>query len=76
MKLRELAERLDCTLEGDGDIEIARIAAIEDAGPGDLTFFANPNMPLHCRHTRASAVIAAPASPAAVRDAARRPSRT
>jgi UDP-3-O-[3-hydroxymyristoyl] glucosamine N-acyltransferase len=42
VKLRDLAARLDCTLEGDGDIEIARMAAIEDAGPGDLTFFANP----------------------------------
>ncbi len=61
MKLRDLAVRLDCTLEGDGDIEIARIAAIEDAGPGDLTFFANPKYADALRHTRASAVIAAPA---------------
>jgi UDP-3-O-[3-hydroxymyristoyl] glucosamine N-acyltransferase len=61
VKLRDLAARLDCTLEGDGDIEIARIAAIEDAGPGDLTFFANPKYADALRHTRASAVIAAPA---------------
>ena len=42
MKLRELAERLACRLEGDGEIEIVRVAGIEDAGPGDLTFVANP----------------------------------
>ncbi len=60
MKLRDLAARLDCTLEGDGDIEIARMAAIEDAGPGDLTFFANPKYADALRHTRAAAVIAAP----------------
>jgi UDP-3-O-[3-hydroxymyristoyl] glucosamine N-acyltransferase len=61
VKLRDLAARLDCTLEGDGDIEIARIAAIEDAGPGDLTFFANPRYADALRYTRASALIAAPA---------------
>jgi len=61
VKLRDLAARLDCTVEGDGDIEIARIAAIEDAGPGDLTFFANPKYADALRQTRASAVIAAPA---------------
>jgi UDP-3-O-[3-hydroxymyristoyl] glucosamine N-acyltransferase len=60
VKLRDLAARLDCTLEGDGDVEIARIAAIEDAGPGDLTFFANRKYADALRHTRASAVIAAP----------------
>jgi UDP-3-O-[3-hydroxymyristoyl] glucosamine N-acyltransferase len=42
LKLQTLAERLGCRLEGDGSIEINRVAAIEDAGPGDLTFFANP----------------------------------
>src|SRR5215510_14300665 len=36
MKLRELAERLACRLEGDGEIEIVRVAGIEDAGTGDL----------------------------------------
>jgi hypothetical protein len=33
--------RLHCVLDGDGDIDIARVAAIHDAGPGDLTFLAN-----------------------------------
>jgi UDP-3-O-[3-hydroxymyristoyl] glucosamine N-acyltransferase len=60
VKLREVAARLSCVLEGDGDIEITRVAAIEDAGPGDLTFFANRKYLDQLRQTRASAVIAAP----------------
>jgi UDP-3-O-[3-hydroxymyristoyl] glucosamine N-acyltransferase len=58
VKLREVAERLACTLEGDGTIDIVRVAAIEDAGPGDLTFFANPKYAPALRRTGASAVIA------------------
>ncbi len=61
MTLREIAERLECTLEGDGAVDIVGVAAIEDAGPGDLTFLANPKYADAARHTRASAVIAAPA---------------
>ncbi len=57
MKLRELAERLDCRLEGDGDIEIERVAGLEQAGSGDLAFFANRKYAPALRRTRASAVI-------------------
>jgi len=57
LKLRDLAERLECRLEGDGDIEINRVAAIEVAGPGDLTFFTNPKYARELRKTAASAVI-------------------
>ncbi|HEX6976202.1 MAG TPA: UDP-3-O-(3-hydroxymyristoyl)glucosamine N-acyltransferase [Vicinamibacterales bacterium] len=57
MKLREVAERIDCRLEGDGELDIRRVCAIEDAGPGDLTFFANPKYAAELRRTRASAVI-------------------
>src|SRR5438105_15735193 len=57
MKLRELAERLACRLEGDGEIEIVRVAGIEDAGPGDLTFVANPKYLNALVTTRASAVV-------------------
>ena len=59
MKLRELAERLHCRLEGDGEIDITRVAGIESAGPGDVTFFANPRYAAQLRATRASAVILA-----------------
>ena len=57
MKLKEIVARLGCRLEGDGEIEIRRIAPIEDAGAGDLTFFANPKYVAQLRGTRASAVI-------------------
>ena len=57
MKLRDIAERLECRLEGDGEIEIHRVAGIEDAGPGDLTFFTNPKYARALRTTGASAVI-------------------
>ncbi|HJR58506.1 MAG TPA: UDP-3-O-(3-hydroxymyristoyl)glucosamine N-acyltransferase [Vicinamibacterales bacterium] len=57
MKLSELAGRLDCTLEGDGGIDVHRVTGIEDAGPGDVTFFANPKYAAALRRTRASAVI-------------------
>jgi UDP-3-O-[3-hydroxymyristoyl] glucosamine N-acyltransferase len=57
LKLQDIAERLDCRLEGDGAIEIRGVAGIEDAAPGDLTFFANPKYAPALRSTRASAVI-------------------
>ena len=59
MKLQEIAERLGCRLEGDGTIEISGVAALEDAEPGQLTFFANPRYTAELKRTRASAVIAA-----------------
>jgi UDP-3-O-[3-hydroxymyristoyl] glucosamine N-acyltransferase len=65
LKLRELAERLECRLEGDGDVEIIRVARIEEAGPGDLTFFANPRYSSEFRVTRASAVILGEGAPVA-----------
>ena len=69
MTLRELARRLSCRLEGDGQIEIRRLTGIEEAGPGDLTFFANPRYTAALRKTRATAVILgedAPAAPCAM----------
>jgi UDP-3-O-[3-hydroxymyristoyl] glucosamine N-acyltransferase len=56
--LADLARELACRLEGDGSIEIARVAGIEDAGPGDVTFLANPKYASKLAATRASAVIA------------------
>ena len=57
VKLHDLAERLQCRLEGDGDVEILRLVPIENAGPGDLTFIANPKYLSKLAATRASAVI-------------------
>lgn len=58
MTLAELAERLGCRLEGDASLVITRVAALEDAGPGDVSFFANPRYADALARTRASAVIA------------------
>jgi len=63
MRLEEIADRLDCELRGAGDIEITRLAPIEEAGEGDLTFVANPRYARHLATTRASAVILASAAP-------------
>jgi UDP-3-O-[3-hydroxymyristoyl] glucosamine N-acyltransferase len=58
--LGELAARLGCTLRGDGGVEIRRVAAIDAAGPGDITFVANPRYASRLGSTRASAVILSP----------------
>jgi UDP-3-O-[3-hydroxymyristoyl] glucosamine N-acyltransferase len=63
LRLSDIAARLDCTLEGDATIDIARVASIEDAGPGDLTFVANAKYQTHLATTRASAVIVSQAQP-------------
>jgi UDP-3-O-[3-hydroxymyristoyl] glucosamine N-acyltransferase len=57
LKLRDIAERVQARLEGDGDIDITGVAGIEEAGPGHLTFFTNPRYAPELRRTRASAVI-------------------
>jgi UDP-3-O-[3-hydroxymyristoyl] glucosamine N-acyltransferase len=57
MKLREIAEKLDCRLEGDGELEIAGVAGMEHAGPGQITFLANPKYAPKVKHTRASAIL-------------------
>jgi UDP-3-O-[3-hydroxymyristoyl] glucosamine N-acyltransferase len=60
LKLRELADRLQCRLEGDGELDITRVAGIEHAREGDLTFVANPKYHAFLGATRASAVLVTP----------------
>jgi len=57
--LGELARRLECPVEGDAGIEIHRVAKIETAGPGEVTFLANSKYAAALASTKASAVIAA-----------------
>ena len=59
MKLRELAERLQSSFTGDGEVEITGVAGIETAGPGQLTFLTNPRYRRRLRETRAAAIIVA-----------------
>jgi UDP-3-O-[3-hydroxymyristoyl] glucosamine N-acyltransferase len=63
MKLREIAERLECELKGPADLEITGVAGIEDAGEGDLTFVSNPKYVKQVETTRAGAVILGPQAP-------------
>ena len=57
LRLRELADRLGCRLEGDPEIEIVRVAGLDQAGDGDVTFLANARFTNAMRATHASAVI-------------------
>jgi UDP-3-O-[3-hydroxymyristoyl] glucosamine N-acyltransferase len=65
VKLRELAERLACRLEGDGELDIVRVATLQEAGPGDVTFLANTRYEKALAATRASAVILRDEAPSA-----------
>lgn len=60
MILADVAERLGCVLRGDGGVEVSRVAGIDEAGPGDLTFVANPRYLPRLANTQASAVIVSP----------------
>ncbi|HXY15111.1 MAG TPA: UDP-3-O-(3-hydroxymyristoyl)glucosamine N-acyltransferase [Terriglobales bacterium] len=58
MKLAEIASTLDARLEnGSPETEIRGVAGIEEAGPGQVTFLANPRYAAAAKSTRASAVI-------------------
>jgi UDP-3-O-[3-hydroxymyristoyl] glucosamine N-acyltransferase len=65
MKLKELAERLGAELvAGAGgvadEIEVSGVAGIEEAGPGQVTFVANPKYAGLAKATGAAAVIVEP----------------
>ncbi|HKA34911.1 MAG TPA: UDP-3-O-(3-hydroxymyristoyl)glucosamine N-acyltransferase [Candidatus Binatia bacterium] len=55
--LFELAEIVGGKVIGDGNAEIWKAASIEEAGPGDITFLANPRYATHLKSCEASAVI-------------------
>ena len=57
MKLGEIADQLNCQLDGDAQIEITGVGGIEDALPGQLTFLANRRYRSAVGTTRASAII-------------------
>ena len=57
MKLKEIARALGCELKGDPELEIAGLASIETARPGDLTFLSNARYHRHLATTLASAII-------------------
>ncbi|MCX7769037.1 MAG: UDP-3-O-(3-hydroxymyristoyl)glucosamine N-acyltransferase [Flavobacteriales bacterium] len=55
--LTELARKLNGRLEGNQDAIIHTVAKIEEAGPGSISFLANPKYEEHLYTTRATAVL-------------------
>jgi UDP-3-O-[3-hydroxymyristoyl] glucosamine N-acyltransferase len=57
MKLSKIAVLVGGTVEGDPEAEIERLAKIEDAGPGEVTFLANLKYSKHLVSTGATAIL-------------------
>lgn len=60
LKLKEIAQILDGTIDGDEDTLINNISGIEDAKKGDITFVANPKYIKYIEQTNASAIVCSP----------------
>jgi UDP-3-O-[3-hydroxymyristoyl] glucosamine N-acyltransferase len=67
MKLKDIAEQLGCALRestpGDADREITGVRGMEQAGPDQITFLANPRYAHKVKNTAAGALIAAASVP-------------
>lgn len=67
MKLKDIAEQLGCTLResapGDPEREITGVRGMEQAGPDQITFLANPKYAHKLKNTAAGALIATAAVP-------------
>lgn len=63
MQSAELARELGAELRGDPSLEITGVSGIEEAGPGQVTFVANPKYAALARTTRAAAILVAPDFP-------------
>src|SRR5262249_28583674 len=55
--LADLAALVGGTVEGDGAVRIRGLASLEEAGPGELSFYGNPRYRRELGTTRASAVL-------------------
>jgi UDP-3-O-[3-hydroxymyristoyl] glucosamine N-acyltransferase len=60
MLLSELAARTGALLDGDGAVDIVRVASLESAGPGGIAFLSNLKYRQQLAATKAAAVIVAP----------------
>jgi UDP-3-O-[3-hydroxymyristoyl] glucosamine N-acyltransferase len=63
MRLGELATRLGAELRGNAELEVTGVKGIEDAGPTEVTFVANPRYAGLARKTQAAAVLVEPEFP-------------
>lgn len=57
LKLRDLAGAIEARLEGDPDVSVSGVAPLELAGPGDLSFLANPRYEESAKRSGATALI-------------------
>lgn len=57
MILKEIADKLGCTIEGDELLNISGISTLEDAKEGEISFFVNPKYFNKTKTTKASAII-------------------
>ncbi|MGZ9147844.1 MAG: UDP-3-O-(3-hydroxymyristoyl)glucosamine N-acyltransferase [Candidatus Deferrimicrobiaceae bacterium] len=64
-RLTDLADRIGARLVGDGERVVAGIAPIEEAGPGQVTFLANPKYIRIAKDSKATAIIAKEVVPGA-----------
>jgi UDP-3-O-[3-hydroxymyristoyl] glucosamine N-acyltransferase len=63
MKLGELAKMLGAELRGNAELEVTGVKGIEEAGPTEVTFVANPKYGGLARRTKAAAVLVEPEFP-------------
>jgi UDP-3-O-[3-hydroxymyristoyl] glucosamine N-acyltransferase len=59
MKLSDIAKVVDGEIVGNAETEIGRVAKIEEAVQGDITFLSNLKYKKHVRNTAASALLVA-----------------
>lgn len=57
LTVAQLAEHIEAVLRGAGDVRLTGIATLQNAGPGELSFLANPKYRRYLTNTRAAAVI-------------------
>lgn len=57
MELRQIAAVLGCRIVGDANLDITGVAGMEQAGPSELTFLANPRYAHKVKQSRAGAIL-------------------
>lgn len=60
LTLAQLAAELGAELHGDGNTLVSGLGTLKSAGPGELTFLANPKYRPYLEQTRAAAVLCTP----------------
>jgi UDP-3-O-[3-hydroxymyristoyl] glucosamine N-acyltransferase len=63
MRVRELAEWLGATFEGDGEIELSGVAALESAGSGEVAFVGNRKAAAQAQASAAGCLLVPPEWP-------------